>query len=130
MCYRCHNSSFPKYYDYGGRGITVCDRWRNSFDNFVEDMGDRPDGHTLDRINISGNYEPSNCRWANWHQQALGRRIRDRANIHKTPTGYRVQITIEPGKPCHTKRFKNIDDANDYLAICKYERNFLRLIPK
>lgn len=58
---------------YGGRGITVCARWRR-FDNFVADMGLCPDGLTLDRINNDGNYEPGNCRWTTWEQQYLNRR--------------------------------------------------------
>lgn len=72
---RCYNPKFRQFENYGGRGITVCDRWRNSFENFFVDMGERPTPkHSVDRINVNGNYEPSNCRWASKREQALNKR--------------------------------------------------------
>jgi hypothetical protein len=71
---RCYNTKVKNYKNYGGRGIIVCDRWLNSFQNFLEDMGKRPDGYTIDRINVDGNYEPNNVRWATWKEQQNNRR--------------------------------------------------------
>jgi len=67
---RCHNPRNTKFRDYGAKGVTVCDRWRESFEAFFADMGDRPSQtHSLDRIDPCGNYEPSNCRWATTLEQ-------------------------------------------------------------
>lgn len=66
---RCFHKSTPLYKNYGGRGITVCDRWLD-FNNFLLDMGERPKGKSLDRIDVNKNYEPSNCRWATVIEQA------------------------------------------------------------
>lgn len=66
---RCYNKNRADYKYYGGRGIEVCERWKNSFENFLEDMGRCPEGLTLDRENCDGNYSPLNCRWATWETQ-------------------------------------------------------------
>lgn len=75
MIARCENPRNPKYRDYGDRGITVCERWRRSFPEFLADMGSKPSPvHSLDRINNDGNYEPGNVRWATPVEQRHNRR--------------------------------------------------------
>jgi hypothetical protein len=75
MIQRCTNPRRNNYYLYGGRGISVCGRWRDSFQSFVADMGPRPDGCTLDRVDNDGNYEPGNCRWATAKEQSENSRM-------------------------------------------------------
>ena len=72
---RCANPKNQSWANYGGRGIKVCDKWRDDYDAFVDDMGACPEGLTLDRIDVNGDYEPGNCRWVGWDVQAVNKRV-------------------------------------------------------
>jgi hypothetical protein len=73
MRLRCNNPNHQAYKRYAGMGIKICGCW-SSFEKFLADMGERPDGTTLDRVNNDGDYEPENCRWATWSEQNKNRR--------------------------------------------------------
>jgi hypothetical protein len=90
MKQRCLNKGLRIYQKYGGKGITVCERWLNSFEAFLGDMGERPAGTTLDRYpDNNGNYEPGNCRWATSKQQNRNRNsVRRITAFGKTMTFY------------------------------------------
>jgi len=75
MKIRCFNPNYPRYSDWGGRGITVCDRWKNSFENFLADMGTKPSPkHSLDRIDNDSDYSLKNCKWSTRVEQANNQR--------------------------------------------------------
>ena len=82
---RCTSPTSTKWKNYGGRGITVCERWLR-FDNFLADMGVPPEGLTIDRINNDGNYEPGNCRWATPKEQRANQRPRQPGKRQKKRT--------------------------------------------
>jgi hypothetical protein len=112
---RCYQQSMDCYPDYGGRGITVCDRWlgKDGFKHFIDDMGERPEGMTLDRINVNGNYEPSNCRWAKAHQQNWNRRgMSDHIGVFFEDNQHlwRAKLMVK-GVFVLNEVFNNFDDA-------------------
>lgn len=91
---RCNYPKHEHYYLYGGRGIKVCERW-NDFVNFLKDMGERPGGMTLDRIDPNGNYEPFNCRWVTHQMQTAERRkeIHIKNLLYNTNEGFSIDIS-------------------------------------
>ena len=100
MHQRCRNKNYSSYKNYGARGISICKRWY-SFTNFYEDMGDRPDlSYSLDRIDVNGNYEPNNCRWATKQVQCINKRKKqgctsDEPNVywHEVTKKWAVRVT-------------------------------------
>ena len=100
MLRRCLNEKATSFKNYGARGITVCDRWM-MFGNFARDMGPKPLGLSLDRIDNNGGYEPSNCRWASWIQQGNNRRTNHLIVCNGT-TKTMTQWSRETGVPCTT----------------------------
>ncbi len=98
MRQRCYNPHHPNYKHYGAKGIKICDYWED-FENFLSDMGERPLGMSIDRINNDGHYTPSNCRWATPKQQLLNRRwqpIGERHGSHKLTTEQVLEIRAFP----------------------------------
>ena len=101
---RCSNPNIPAYKNYGGRGISVCAWWLHSFENFYADMGPRPDSHSIERIDNDGNYEPSNCIWADRATQSKNQH--HPVNETTCSNGHPLDITItaRPNRGAGTER--------------------------
>lgn len=117
MMQRCYNKNNNMYEFYGAKGVKVCDRW-HEFKNFLDDMGEKPTSeHSIDRIDVYGNYEPDNCRWATREQQDRNTRLR-RTNktgvkgvyFEKQTQMYRASIGVR-GKSYRSKRFNTLEEA-------------------
>ena len=139
MIQRCTNKNRADYHHYGGRGITICDRWRHDFVQFLADMKPRPEGKSLDRIDVNGNYEPSNCRWATQKQQVNNRRKfvdEDYYTSEQTEGKFMNEVTTrallawceECGEPIYSgsKHTEQVSDSGNryfYCAGCTVKPN-------
>jgi len=117
MIARCNNPKNPNYKYYGGKGVLVCTRWDgfNGFQNFIEDMGERPEGYQLDRIDVNGIYCKENCRWVDKYTQ-MGNTTKSGifpgVTWSKHNNKYRARIKVK-GKEKHLGLFVSFDDAKN-----------------
>ena len=114
---RCLSSGNVAFMNYGGRGITVCDRWLESFENFLEDMGERPEGTSIDRIDSNGNYCQENCRWVTGEVQSYNTRKSKKNTSGRTGVYWNKHVNKWiayirlDGKSKHIGYFKDFTDA-------------------
>jgi hypothetical protein len=121
MRQRCFNKKLRDYHRYGGRGIKMCERWLK-FSNFLADMGPRPPDSTLDRINVDGHYEPTNCRWANRETQCNNQRT----NLKDAPDVYEGArfgnlVVVGKGYVNNSLRMECICDCGNKKFVLKHD---------
>lgn len=120
---RCNTKDHHKYHLYGGRGITICPEW-DDFSVFYEDMGPRPPGTSLDRIDVNGNYDPGNCRWATNSEQ-----VRNRRSFKKSkPKADRVMALLARGTKSITQIAVSAECSETYVRQLIRELNDYRLV--
>ncbi|MCF7995219.1 MAG: hypothetical protein K9L88_10310 [Chromatiaceae bacterium] len=115
MLQRCSNPKNPSYHNYGGRGVKVCEAWRESFDAFLEDIGQPPTlKHTIERINNDGDYEPENCRWALRDEQLRNQRVNILITVNEdtlTAKDWAAKTGVSYQKLTRTFRTKGLAEA-------------------
>lgn len=115
---RCSNEKVKNYHRYGGRGVKVCARWENSFESFYFDMGEKPEGLSIDRIDNNGNYEPGNCKWSTNCEQSSNRRTRcdnklGISGIHKAKNEKKYRVSMK-----RNKKHTHLGMFNCFLDAC------------
>ena len=125
---RCNNPNAKGYNNYGGRGIQVCKRWDNSFENFIKDMGERPnEDYQIDRINNDGNYSPDNCRWVTRSDNTLNKRHKKGSSGFKNIIldGVSYYAMIKRQGHVRTSKYTNLENALNLrdLYIEEYNKN-------
>ena len=124
MLARCYNKNHKNYKYYGAIGVKVCKRWLDSYVNFEKDMGKRPEGKTLDRINPEKGYSPSNCRWADSHTQAKNKKpygkIKERY-ISKRNDKYKKKYRVKFKN--FDRQFSTIEEAIEFRDLITGENN-------
>jgi len=123
MLQRCNNPNHSHYKYYGGRGIKVCDRWLESFENFYEDMGERPEDLTLDRIDVNKGYYPENCKWSTRSEQNSNKRVYAKSGVRGLLfKNNRWHTTVKfNGKPKYLGCFKTKEEAINVIESWKKE---------
>ena len=117
---RCYNPKSDRYYRYGGRGIKVCDRWLESFDNFYDDMGGRPfKGAQLDRTDNDKGYYPENCRWVTAFENSMNRNVsyNEDRNVYKRANGYYAQVPRSKDKKIYKRFSYTVDTIQEAREI-------------